>query len=575
MSSEARMFLESLFAFKPAGLYLLLCLTDDEEPIWYDDLENAIECAEPISDCDVFVSVGLAKQNYGPGRRCPSGEVAGIVGVYANIDLRSDAHARDALPRNVEQALSILPAEMPPSFVIFTGDGIQAGWLFPETWVFENDDERCRAATLLNRWNILLKENAGQRGWTFERLTDLSAILRVPGSSNCNDSSNPTRVTIHSQNEPRYTALDLTQYLDDLAVPDPDTDLLADQASAELEGASLTINLSARIPDERLQAWLESDPKFKNTWFRHRDDFSDQAQEKYDLALASFAFGIGCTDQDVVTLIVHHRFMHRQKARTALDYFRRTLAKADKSPSLKVLAVDPPGSGTNGEPTPSAPGPPTEPAAPALSPERVRIGLCHEISSVLGVEVLRLVKLAGQVPSYRLELAKGKIEFPNVSKLIHQNAVGNGIAGMTGVLMPRFKAKEWRGVAQKLLSACIEEQGSDELYSEGAVRLHIDQYLHEVGFILSIEGELAQNIHRPMVRHKRITVCLGDLRMNINKTTQPIVSPQALAAMLSAVGAKTVRVRGKGFREQIRWELPLEEFDPSDYSAPDSEDPVD
>ena len=106
MSSEARNFLESLFAGKPDELYLLLCLTDDEEPLWFDDLEDAIECAEPISECDVFVGVGLAKRKYGAGLRCPSEDVAGIVGVFANIDLRSDAHPRDTLPRSVEQALA-------------------------------------------------------------------------------------------------------------------------------------------------------------------------------------------------------------------------------------------------------------------------------------------------------------------------------------------------------------------------------------------------------------------------------------------------------------------------------------
>jgi len=107
--------LESLFAGKPDGLYLLLCLTDDEEPLWFDDLEHAIDCAEPISESDVFVRVGLAKQKYGPRLRCPSEEVAAIVGIFANIDLRSDAHPRDTLPRTVEKALAILPAEMPPS----------------------------------------------------------------------------------------------------------------------------------------------------------------------------------------------------------------------------------------------------------------------------------------------------------------------------------------------------------------------------------------------------------------------------------------------------------------------------
>jgi hypothetical protein len=77
MSTEARMFLESLFADKPDRLYLLLGFTDDEDPLWCDHLEAAIDCAEANSEWEVFVGVGLAKQKYAPGLRCPSEEVAG------------------------------------------------------------------------------------------------------------------------------------------------------------------------------------------------------------------------------------------------------------------------------------------------------------------------------------------------------------------------------------------------------------------------------------------------------------------------------------------------------------------
>jgi hypothetical protein len=45
--------------------------------------------------------------------------------------------------------------------------------------------------------------------------------------------------------------------------------------------------------------------------------------------------------------------------------------------------------------------------------------------------------------------------------------------------------------------------------------------------------------------------------------------------MLSAIGATTVRVRGRKIKEQSRWELPLTEFDPADYTIPESEGPVD
>lgn len=572
MPSEPRIFLESLFAGKPEG-YLLLCLTDTKQPIWFGDLEDAIECAEFVPDDDLFVGVGLAKRDYGPELRCPSEDVSGIVGVPVNLDLRSDAHQSDNLPKTIEQAMSILPGDMPPSLAISTGDGIQAWWLFSEPWTFGNDDERHQAVALLHRWNTMLKENAGQLGFTFERSTDLGAVLRVPGSSNCEDSANPRKVTIHAKNDCRYIRSDMVKYLDRLEVPFPEAERLAATEWAEsLQNRPLAVNLSARISEERLKSWLDADPRFKNTWFRLRDDFRDQSQDRYDLALASFGFSAGCTEQEIVDLIVHHRSLHRHKARTTVEYFQRTLAKADKRSSGKDPVLGHAGAIPIGASARPATDRQDELEALPPTPERVRIVLCREISAALGIEVLRIVKLTGQVPQYRLELAQGKIEFPSVSKFIDQNTVRDAIAGTTGFLIQRVKSKEWQHIAQMLLSACLEEQGSDELYCEGAARLHIGQYLADVKFIPSFKGQPAQNLRRPIVQHGRITICAIDLQIYINKTMLQNFSVQKIAGMLSAIGAKTVRVRWKK-QDQSRWELPLEEFDPSDFPVPESGEP--
>lgn len=47
------------------------------------------------------------------------------------------------------------------------------------------------------------------------------------------------------------------------------------------------------------------------------------------------------------------------------------------------------------------------------------------------------------------------------------------------------------------------------------------------------------------------------------------LSVPTIVGMLSEIGASTTRVRGKRFREQGRWQLPLDEFKPSDYSVPE------
>jgi hypothetical protein len=170
-----------------------------------------------------------------------------------------------------------------------------------------------------------------------------------------------------------------------------------------------------------------------------------------------------------------------------------------------------------------------------------------------------------------METAVGKIEFDNVAKFTSQQAVRMALAATAGKLIVNFKPKMWREIAQAMLDACVEQEGSEELHQEGAARMYLGQYLAETAFIPSIEGQLAQDLRKPMVRDGLITVCASDLQMYINRTAQQNLTVREVAAMLSAIGATTIRVRGSKIKEQGRWELPLTEFEPADYAVSEAE----
>lgn len=570
---QSREFLEALFSGKPDELLLLIWTLPEKESKWFRDIDDAVRCAGSLVERDAYVGVGLASRDYGPTRRCECGEIAGLVGVWADIDLRSDAHAKTTLPVTIDQAILILPPEFPPTIVVLTGNGLHVWWLFKEPYVFENYEDRERAASLAHRWSTLIRDNARLRGWAIDRLGDLARVLRIPGTHNCKDPANPKPVTIHSRSDHRYNPSELLEYLDDMNVPDQDGENNARREWAQrFQNKPISINLGVRIPDDLVNRWLEKDTRFKSTWFRQRSDLSDQSQSGYDLALANFGLSSGLAEQQIVDLIIHHRAMHKQKPRTRLDYFYRTLSTA--ASRGKEDPMRPAAANSAGQPKTTGPQPETSETPPATPPrsisEREKVELCDRISEELGVEILRMVKLDGKEPVYRMELAEGKIHFDNVGKLISQSAVQVAIAARTGILIPPFKAGLWRGLAQWMLDACVVEEASEELEYEGAARLYIGQYLSETPFISSIEGQSPLDLRKPMEREDRITICASDLQMFINKTTQQNLPVRYVAAMLSAIGAKTIRVRGKKIREQSRWELPLDEFDPADY--PHSED---
>ena len=316
-------------------------------------------------------------------------------------------------------------------------------------------------------------------------------------------------------------------------------------------------------------------PRFRNTWKRRRHDLKDQSQSGYDMALADFGVEAGLPEQQIVDLIVHHRTIHGQKQRTKLDYFQRTIARAfernPQAPAGQHSASAPAAAAASTPVVASQPddasGPTQEDPPPAMSPERVKADLCAKISTVIGipVPVTRLVRITGKDPSYRMELGDGAmLEFTTINKFADQDAVRWAVATQTKWIMPQVKPSRWREIAQDMLHACFDEQGPIEAQWADAARDTVARYLDDNGFIDDIATAHPQYRGKPVVILGRIAINTTDLRAWINKTTVQALSVKALASMLSAMSAVQMTVPVKR-RDQSRWLLPIEHFDPADY----------
>ena len=307
-------FLNLLWQLKPEEMYVLIWTLHDKSSHWYCDVAAAAEFVVNARGLDVYVGVGLSRADRGPTHRCVSDDVAGISGFWADLDLKSEAHSK-ALPATIADAISIIPECMPPTVVIATGNGAHAWWLFKEPYVFDDAEDRKDTAMLVSRWQTLLRLRASQHGWAFDRLSDLARVLRIPGTVNLKDPSNPKPVTLHSATDRRYNLSDFEDYLDDAAVPDPEAEEKATREWAErFADKALVIDINARIPQEMLDGWMVRDLRFKNTWLRQRHDLKDQSQSGYDMALAAFGAQAGLTEQQIVDLIVHHRSLYQGRS---------------------------------------------------------------------------------------------------------------------------------------------------------------------------------------------------------------------------------------------------------------------
>jgi len=554
MQSEASRFLETLFAGKPDELYVLLWTLPEKESHWFRSVDDAIQFAESLHKHDLYVGVGLSGRDYGGTHRCVSAEVAGIIGLWADLDLKSDAHPKAALPATVEDAMKILPDEFPPTFVVRTGNGAHAWWLFREPLIFESDEDRRNASALALRWQSLLRLNAAAQGWAFDRLADLARVLRVPGTKNCKDAANPKPVEIQSQTDRRYNPSDLAEFLEGYGVPDAEEQERATQGWKErVADKPLSVNPNATVPEDLLNRHLAADPRFKKTWLRQREDLKDQSQSGYDMALANFGLEAGLSDQQVIDLMIHHRRIHGKPQRTRLDYFQRTISKASKrnenpapAKSFEVPVEE------AGQPSPQTR--PDSPTARAL--------MCEQISNAIGVRVLRIVKIDGQEPTYRVELEASKIGFPSVDKLVGQQSFRMKIASAVEHLVPRVPGKTWDRVAQMMLNALTVEDGGDEANLVGAAKMYVERYLAETPFIDAEEDHPYQTRFKPTVYEGQVAICSHDLQQHINKAWGENRAIKEVTAMLSALGASSTRLKRTRLRDQSRWLLPSGEFAP-------------
>jgi len=578
-------FLNQLWGEKPEDQYILIWTLPDKHSQWFTALPAAAEYVASINGAkNIYVGIGLSGIDHGPTRRCVSEEVTAITGLAGDFDLLSEAHNGKPLPQTIEQAVSLLPPAMPPTITLLTGNGIQAWWLLKEPYVFENEEDRRKVAQVMTRWHTMLRLNSAARGWTYERLADLARVLRVPGTRNLKDPAHPKDVTLHSVTDRRYNLSDFTDFMDAGGIPNPEAQERAARVWKERFGDKpLAVNPPGQIPAELLDAWMDPtkvDPvtamRFSNTWHRRRHDMKDQTQSGYDLALADFGVDAGLSEQQIVDLIIQHRAIHRRTAKTDPDYFRRTIAKAldrkepTTTPPQARAAELRPGTAAEAGSAPAASSGAVngaahavESAPPQVSEETAKAILCQSISQQLGIEVLRIVKIDGQDPTYHMHTEKGIVEFESVDKFISYASVRSKIAAKTGVLIRRFKSKEWDVLSQMMLDACIVEECTEEEDFEGSAEAYVRDYLAETDFIPSIESQRIQDQRKPMILDGHIAVCSSDFVSYLEKTRSVKLSTKTAASKLKALGAKaTPRLRSSRFRSQSRWALPLPEFDP-------------
>lgn len=199
-------FLEAIFESADESLFAHLWTLPDKKTYSFSvsDLDGMAEKALHLSDEDkeVYVCVGLTDSPLPSGSRTSRTNVTAIPGLWADIDIRHDAHKSKNLPETIEEAKSIIPPQFPPSLLVHSGHGLQVWWVYREP---DAPDGLCE------RLQAVMRGKATLHGWTIDATHDAARVLRVPGT--VNHKSKPVPVQVLEESDIRYNPEDFDDVL--------------------------------------------------------------------------------------------------------------------------------------------------------------------------------------------------------------------------------------------------------------------------------------------------------------------------------------------------------------------------
>lgn len=181
--------------------YLTIWTRKDQKTQWVEtsELPLAARTVKRLAaDNDVYYGVGLQEKELETHQRGKAEDVVGIPGLWLDIDLAGVGHKASNLPTSMEQVEKLIGEfSLPPSLLVHTGHGIHAYWLFKKPWRFENVDDKTKAQELSTQFQRRFQILAGAKGWHIDNTSDLSRLLRVPGTFN--RKGDPLPVTVMPQ----------------------------------------------------------------------------------------------------------------------------------------------------------------------------------------------------------------------------------------------------------------------------------------------------------------------------------------------------------------------------------------
>jgi len=475
--AHAEQFLGALFATAPEKAHTYLWTIPDKITYWTPVAAGpsvmAAKAVELSSRANVYVAVSVADVPGPSDRRISNDSSAGIMGLWADIDIAEpDVHKKFNLPPDEASAMELLDSlGLPPTIIVHSGHGLQAWWLFKEFWSFNSDSDRLQAAGLAKRWNDTIRLRAANHRWVVDSTFDLARVMRVPGTLN--------RKTEPHQPVRLVKIIDARYDYDDFPLADADDPAWNDSGITPVEEYQFTdtlvLNPKAYPAAQKLEALQENEPTFRLTWERRRKDMPDQTASSYDLALANALVMAEWSDQEIADAIIAWRTKHNQEPSKAMrvDYIKRTIRKA-REKSIQAGAIE--GLAEAEEAL--------KVAKESEDPDEIRDArrdTWEAIGLQFGnIKITRIVKYTTSPAQYVIETPKNKINFDRIEELTDQTKCRNRVMEVLSFADPTLlmhRPVAWAKIYSSILRSAEEEDLGIETTPNGQVSVWLSDYL--------------------------------------------------------------------------------------------------
>jgi len=303
---EYREFLNRLFGNISDDARILIHQLPSRSSRFFDTSEKAANYVDTIlnGSQNIYTTAGLLRPGIKKGRGKKE-DVVGVVAFGIDIDLK-----RPEKPRGVgtiEEAKALVCGHgWDPTLIIFTGNGIQAWWIFKEPLMFENDEQRKDCELICKRIQETVRRLAKKSNWDIDSTHEINRVLRIPKTYNRKDPANPLEVKLILDTGIEYDdpEEDFEEFIipSDQVTPRPDT-------TAVVVSNGLNLVPDAQPPGELFADLVLIDPKFGVTFVGRRGandtkKWKDTSASSYTMSLANAMARANWTDQEMADTII-------------------------------------------------------------------------------------------------------------------------------------------------------------------------------------------------------------------------------------------------------------------------------